>query len=142
MSFRYTVDPSRPLAGDVTYFFQTNYFGGKRWFLRFIPQWKPTPSLIVDLTYNMDSIEVPGAEQFYRHIVNLGVNYSLSTHLLTSTIVQYNNTREIKGINLRLNYIYRPGDDLFLVYRDTRNGLNPQFSDRAFLVKFTRSFDF
>jgi hypothetical protein len=42
----------------------------------------------------------------------------------------------------RLNYIYRPGDDLFLVYRDTRNGLNPEFSDRAFLVKFTRSFDF
>ena len=61
---------------------------------------------------------------------------------MTSTIVQYNNTREIKGINFRLNYIYRPGDDFFLVYRDTRNGLNPQFSDRAFLVKFTRSFDF
>ncbi len=142
VSFRYTVDPSRQLAGDVTYFFQTNYFGGKRWFLRFIPQWKPTPSLIVDLTYNMDSIEVPIAERFYSHIVNLGVNYSLSTRLLTSTIVQYNNTREIKGINFRLNYIYRPGDDFFLVYRDTRNGLNPQFSDRAFLVKFTRSFDF
>ena len=91
---------------------------------------------------NRDSIEVPGAERFYSHIVNLGVNSSLSTRLLTNTIVQYNNTREIKGINLRLNYIYRPGDDLFLVDRDTRNWLNPEFRDRAFLVKFTRSFDF
>ena len=142
MSFQYIVDPSRPLAGSVSYFFQTNYFGGKRWFLRFIPQWKPTPSLIVDLTYNLDKIEVPGAEKFFSHIVNLGVNYSLSTRLLTSAIVQYNNTRQIKGFNFRLNYIYRPGDDFFLVYRDTRNGLNSEFSDRTFLVKFTRSFDF
>ena len=53
-----------------------------------------------------------------------------------------NNLEQIKGIHFRLNYTYRPGDDLFIVYRDVRNQLNPEFSDRAILVKFTRSFGF
>ena len=102
---------------------------------------KPTPSLIVDLDYDFEDIQLP-QRQFYSHTINLGIHYSLSTRLITSTVLQYNNLEQIKGINFRLNYIYRPGDDLFIVYRDVRNQLNPEFSDRAILVKFTRSFDF
>ena len=29
--------------------------------------------------------------------------------------IQYNNVDSFAGINFRLNYIFRPGDDLFLV---------------------------
>ena len=140
-SFTYTVDPSRPLAGMVRYAYQGDYFGGTRAYWLFRPQWKPTPSLIVDLDYDFEDIRLP-QKQFYSHIVNLAINYSLSTRLITSTVLQYNNLEQIKGVNFRLNYIYRPGDDLFIVYRDIRNQLNPAFSDRAILVKFTRSFDF
>ncbi len=138
-SFTYTVDPSRPLAGMVRYAYQGDYFGGTRAYWLFRPQWKPTPALIVDLDYDFEDIQLPQG-QFYSHIVNLGINYSLSTRLITSTVLQYNNLEQIKGIHFRLNYIYRPGDDLFIVYRDVRNQLNPEFSDRAILVKFTRSF--
>jgi hypothetical protein len=140
-SFTYTVDPSRSLAGMVRYAYQGDYFGGTRayWLIR--PQWKPTPSLIVDLDYDFEDIELPQG-QFYSHIINLGINYSLNTRLITSTVLQYNNTEEVKGVHFRLNYIYRPGDDLFVVYRDIRNQLNPEFSDRAVLVKFTHSFNF
>jgi len=140
-SFTYTVDPSRPLAGSVRYAYQGDYFGGTRAYWLIGPQWKPTPSLIVDLDYDFEDIRLP-QKQFYSHIVNLGINYSLSTRLITSTVLQYNNLEKIKGVNFRLNYIYRPGDDLFIVFRDIRNQLNPEFSDRAILVKFTRSFDF
>jgi len=140
-SFTYTVDPSRPLAGTVRYAYQGDYFGGSRsyWLIR--PQWKPTPSLILDLDYDFEDIRLPQG-QIYSHIINLGIHYSLNTRLITSTVLQYNNTDQVKGVNFRLNYIYRPGDDLFIVYRDIRNQLNPEFSDRALLVKFTRSFEF
>ena len=140
-SFTYTVDPSRALAGMVRYAYQGDYFGGTRSYWLFRPQWKPTPSLIVDLDYDFEDIQLPQG-QFYSHTINLGIHYSLSTRLITSTVLQYNNTEEVKGVNFRLNYIYRPGDDLFIVYRDVRNQLNPEFSDRAILVKFTRSFEF
>jgi len=70
------------------------------------------------------------------------VNYSLSTRLISSTTFQYNNAAQVKACNFRFNYIYRAGDDLFVVYRDIRNRLDPELSDRAILVKFTHSFEF
>ncbi len=81
-------------------------------------------------------------ERFTSHIVNAGVNYSLSTQIITSTTLQYNNTAQVKAFNFRFNYIYRPGDDLFIVYRDIRNRLDPALSDRAILIKLTHSFNF
>ena len=139
-SFTYNMDPGSQLSGFVRFGFQDDYFGAGRTYWRISPQWKPTPSWILDLSYDLEQLRSP--HDVTSHIVNLGVNYALSTRFITSTILQYNNLREVKGINFRLNYIYRPGDDLFFVYRDVRNGLQPEFSDRAFLVKFTRSFDF
>ena len=140
VSFTYTMDPSRPLAGMVRHSFQRSYFGGSRSSWVFNPQWKPTPALILDLNYDLQNIHMP-EKHFYSHIINAGANYSLNTRLITSAVFQYNNTAQVKGVNLRLNYIYRPGDDLFVVYRDTRNQLNPDFNDRAVLVKFTHSLD-
>jgi len=143
VSFRYTVDPSRPLAGSIMYFMEPGYFGGRRTFWRFRPQWKPIPSLILDLDYDFERIRVAENEKrFNVHIVNFGFNYSLSNTLTTSTVFRYSNQSRVKAFNFRLNYIYRPGDDLFVVYRDTRNDLNPELSDRAFLIKFTHSLNF
>ena len=139
-SFTYNFDPASRLSGMVRYGFQDDYFGARRTYWRIAPQWKPTPSWILDLNYDLEQIHSP--HNFSSHIVNLGINYALSTRFITSTILQYNNLLEIKGINFRLNYIYRPGDDFFFVYRDVRNGLQPEFSDRTILVKFTRSFEF
>ena len=44
----------------------------------------------------------------------------------------------------RLNYIYRSGDDLFVVYNEGRDYSDPTstFRNRTLLVKFTHSFDF
>ena len=139
-SFTYNFNPASRLSGMVRYGFQDDYFGAWRNYWRISPQWKPSPSWIVDFSYDLEQIRSP--HDFTSHVVNLGINFAVNTRFITSTILQYNNLLEIKGINFRLNYIYQPGDDFFFVYRDVRNGLQPEFSDRALLVKFTRSFDF
>lgn len=142
LSFSYFMDPGSQVSGYVRYGFQNDYFGAEwRNYWRIAPQWKPTASWIFDLDYNIETIRFSD-QKISSHVVNLGANYAFNTRVLTSTILQYNNLQEIKGINFRLNYIYRPGDDLIFVYRDMRNGLRPEFNDRAFLVKYTRSFDF
>ncbi|MDA2935493.1 carbohydrate binding family 9 domain-containing protein [Acidobacteria bacterium AH-259-D05] len=137
----YILDPSRRLAGRFRFAPQREFFGGSKKNFVLRPQWKPIPSLILDLQWEIDRIHLPQA-RFTSHVINTTFNYSPSTTLITSTTFQYNNTAKIRGFNFRLNYIYRPGDDLFFVYRDIRNNLNPEFSDRAILIKFTRSFDF
>ena len=137
----YNFDPSRPLAGRVLFSPKRDFFGGHKTTFGLYPQWKPVSSLIFDLSYDWNKIDVPEGS-FISHIINAGVNYSLSTRLITSTTFQYNNTAQVKAFNFRLNYIYRAGDDLFVVYRDIRNRLDPELSDRAILVKFTHSFNF
>ena len=137
----YNFDPSRRLAGRLRFSPQRGFFGGNKIFVGLNPQWKPVSSLILDLNYELNKIDVPQGS-FTSHVVNAGVNYSLSTQLITSTTFQYNNAAQVKAFNFRFNYIYRAGDDLFIVYRDIRNRLDPVLSDRAILVKFTHSFEF
>lgn len=139
--FEYTPDPSRRLAGNVQVSKEFGSFGGTKTTMILTPQWKPHSSLIVDLSYTRNGFRLPHTS-FVSHVANLTVNYSLNTRLITSTTYQYNNRARVKAFNFRLNYIYRPGDDFFFVYKDVRNELNPEFTERAFLVKFTRSFDF
>jgi hypothetical protein len=137
----YILNPARQLAGSFRLSIHSNYFGGDRTNFFFKPQWKPLPSLILDLEYDLNRIHL-SQKRFNSHLVNFGINYSHSTRILTSAVFQYNNLAQVKGVNLRLRYIYRPGDDIFFVYKHIRNNLNPEFSDRALLVKFTHSFDF
>lgn len=138
---QFNLDPSRPLAGRIQFSPQRGFFGGSKITFGIFPQWKPLPSLILDLGYDLNKIEVPQGK-FTSHIVNATLNYSLSTEFITTATFQYNNTAQVKTFNFRLNYIYRPGDDVFFVFREIQNQLDPALSDRAILLKFTRSFDF
>ena len=72
---------------------------------------------------------------------------------LTSTTVQYNNADSLWGFNARLNYIFRPGDDLFVVYNEGRRaifdhegrqiaGVFDGRKDRSLQIKLTYSFDY
>jgi hypothetical protein len=86
--------------------------------------------------------------------VNARVNFNLNNRWLTTTTIQYNNADDFWGYNFRLNYIFRPGDDFFLIYNEGRQGgglyrdgirLNDparEHNDRTFQAKLTYSFDF
>jgi len=81
---------------------------------------------------------------FTDHNVSTRLNYNINNQWLTSTIVQYNNTENFFGFNFRLNYIFRPGDDFFLIYNEGRiyGGPFDGQKDRTLQTKLTYSFDF
>ncbi len=65
---------------------------------------------------------------------------ALNPRLRADVLVQYNDFDEQVGVNLRVNWIYRPGADLFVVYN--QNWMAPELSalqrqDRQLAVKFT-----
>ena len=70
---------------------------------------------------------------------NIRINYNFTNDWLTSTTVQYDSIQDLVNFNFRLNWIYQPGDDLFVVYNQTRRAGQ---TDRAIILKFTHSFDF
>ena len=137
--------PHRKIAGEqfVRFSYQWGFFGGNLMELRVAPQIKLTDSFSVDLIYALDDVDLPQGA-FTSHVLNTRVNYAFSNKWLTSATVQYSNLDDFVNFRFRLNYIFRPGDDLFFIYNEGRNldDLRQGLVGRSFLVKWTYSFDF
>ncbi|MEE8586351.1 MAG: DUF5916 domain-containing protein, partial [Acidobacteriota bacterium] len=91
------------------------FFGGNLLSGAISPLWKVNRNLSLEIDYNFNKASLPGGD-FSAHVLNTRVNYNFTNRLLTSTSLQYNNISDTVQVNWRLNYIYRPGDDLFIVY--------------------------
>jgi hypothetical protein len=60
---------------------------------------------------------------------------------LTSAFLQYNSSGNLVAIQVRLNYIFRQIDNIYLVYNDTRftDGVYKGLSNRSLVFKVTYS---
>ncbi len=144
-SFAYMLNPARMVSGSFSYRYEKDYYGegGRRHQWQINPVFKLSSRFSTDIAYSINRIALFGGELNTFHQVNSGLNFAFSRKWLTSTTLQYNSDRDVIGINFRLNYIYRPGDDLFIVYNDSRNRTDsPAEMDRSFVIKLTHSFDF
>ena len=119
------------------------FFDGRILGATLAPIVKVNPNLSLELGYSINNVSLPHGD-FSARVVNTTVNYNFSNRLLTSTTIQHNNIGGGFLVNWRLNYIYRPGDDLFIVYRESRDLDDPfqALLGRTLLIKFTHSFDF
>jgi hypothetical protein len=80
-------------------------------------------------TYQINDVHlVPGS--FVTHLFGLRANVSFSTSLLTSAFVQYNSAGQLAATQVRVNYIFRTIDNIYVVYNETRYTEGP-FDGRA-----------
>jgi hypothetical protein len=141
---RFLPSPNRALSGEVSIRQQWGFYGGSNTELAWRPLWKPSPNVSVGPAYQWSRVSLPRG-RFTSHLINSQLNYAFSNRWLTATTIQYNNLARLTSVNFRLNYIYRPGDDMFLVYNEatTRaDGTNAGSKNRSIILKVTRSWDF
>ena len=144
----YNFNPAKKFTGSFQYRYEKDYFGegGKRHRLEIKPVMKFTKRFSAEVDWQINRIGLPAKELRTFHLMNNRVNFAFSRKWLTSTLIQYSTTGELLGMNFRLNYIYRPGDNLFVVYNNYTSDTTPlspyRVLDRSFVVKFTHSFDF
>ncbi|MBI4444829.1 MAG: carbohydrate binding family 9 domain-containing protein [Acidobacteria bacterium] len=141
----YTLNPARKVSGSVEYRHEWNYFGegGKRQNLSLNPVFKLNSSFSAEVDYSFNRIGMAGKLPVNFHQLNSRFNFALSRKWLTSTLIQYNSTNDLVGVNFRLNYIYRTGDDLFIVFNNFRSGEGfDRQLDRSLVLKLTHSFEF
>lgn len=93
--------------------------------------------------YDFNRIDMP-ADSFDTHVVSMRGSYDFSENVATSALIQYNSIADRLSVFARLNYIYRTGDDIFLVFKSTTRYDESFYgmSDRAVVAKATRSFEF
>jgi len=128
----------RLISGFFTFQREIGYWDGNRTTVSANPRIKVSENLSFQIQYRLDDIQLPGGD-LTSHVSNIRMNYNFTNDWLTSTTVQYDSVQDLVNFNFRLNWIYRPGDDFFLVYRQTRRS---NLTDRELILKLTHSFDF
>lgn len=98
----------------------------------------PSPQISVGLGFNRNRVEVPSGD-FTADLVSVRAGYAFSTRLTANLLVQYNTLDQYFSTNLRVNFIHRPGSDLFLVFTEEReeDASRWRLSDRGMVMKVT-----
>jgi hypothetical protein len=92
---------------------------------------------------DLASPPLPPAE-FNVTLLQARLGVYVTTRLLADAFVQYNSDLDDFSTNLRFNFKYRPGSDLYVVYNERRDteGRPADVVDRALTVKWTYLFAF
>jgi len=120
-----------------------DFYGGTRTYLQLGPAFRPAPFLSVEASYEYNDVVLPQGA-FTTHVVNTRINVNMSNKWLTTTLAQHDSAASRTVLFFRLNYIFRPGDNVFFVFNQTAQptGVARDQRDRAVMIKWTYAFDF
>jgi hypothetical protein len=119
-----------------------DFYGGARRYVQIAPAFHPLPLISLEASYEYDDVTLPQGA-FATHVVNGRMNFNLSNRWLTTTIAQYDSAASRQVLFFRLNYIFRPGDNIFFVFNQTTEPTSlARERDRAVMLKWTYAFDF
>jgi len=128
----------RPVRGEASYG-ETGFFSGDRRRLGLEAGWSPDPHVSLELGWERNDVETPEGD-LSTDLGLLRVGFALSTRLGVNALLQYNSETDEVSSNVRLNWIWAPGSDLFVVL-DTRRadlGEPDGASQQVLAVKLTR----
>lgn len=137
----YEGSAKRLVSGRVRYG-HGDFYGGRRSYVQLGPAFRPAPLVSVEAAYEYNDVALPQGA-FTTHVVNGRVNVNVTNKWLTTTLAQYDSASSRTVLFFRLNYIFRPGDNLFFVFNQTTQPASiGKPRDRAVLLKWTYAVDF
>jgi len=109
------------------------------------PVWYVSPHLELSGFYRFTRIRFPARdERFDAHLARLRIGTALDTKISTNAFLQYNSALHTLSANVRFRCNLREGNDLWLVYSETRYTVDdpnvPLPDTRAALIKYTHTF--
>jgi hypothetical protein len=120
------------------------FYDGTRSEIGFNGRVDMTSQFSLEPRVTLDWIDL-SAGRFTTRLVGSRVNFTMTTRMAASALIQYNSTNATLSSNARFRWEYKPGSDLFVVYSDGRDTAArgfPRMQNRAFVVKMTRLFRF
>jgi hypothetical protein len=93
-----------------------------------------------EMQFNRNDVKMPWGD-FLVNLSTLRVDYTFSPRMTIRSLTQYNTSTHEVSNNVRFNFIYRPGSDIYVVYNDlSQTGLPADIfgkKDRQLVVKAT-----
>ena len=114
------------------------FFGGDRRSYMLSSFVRLSRHLLTEFQWNYNDVTLPQGD-FTATIYTVRLDAAFSPDLRLNTLAQYNDAAQLAGVNVRFNWIYKPGANLFVVYN--HNWAAPTFSAREtarreLIVKF------
>ncbi|MDA2924511.1 carbohydrate binding family 9 domain-containing protein [Acidobacteria bacterium AH-259-O06] len=133
--FELNSDPSRRVYQQFRYSPQT-FFGGLRKDLDATVGIRASSQFAAEVQYKRNDVKLPGGA-FEVNVGILRLDWAFSPRMTLRSLVQYNSSTHEISTNIRFNFIYRPGSDLYVVYKELRNdaGSAPFVRDRQLMLK-------
>lgn len=134
----------RTLASSLS-IWTGEFYGGKRLAVDTTLDWRPSRNLFLGVLYSFNDIRLPEG-QFNTRLIQLRANWAFNAKWSWVNLAQYDNVSRSVGLNSRLRFNRRAGEDLFLVvnynFASERafRGLEPRSSE--ILLKYNRTFRF
>ncbi|MED5534195.1 MAG: SPOR domain-containing protein [Pseudomonadota bacterium] len=107
--------------------------------------WRPNRSFFLGLGYEYNDVELPGGD-FVTRLIQIDANYAFNARWSWVNLIQYDNESGSVGVNSRLRWNPREGQDLYVVLNHGFDavgffsGLHSSVSQ--FSVKYTHMFRF
>jgi hypothetical protein len=139
----YFIEPQSRVTGEVNAL-TGSFYGGTRTEVGYKGRVEVTSQFAIEPRVTLDWIDLP-VGRFTTRLVGSRATFSLSARTAVSALVQYNSSNSTMSSNVRLRWEYQPGSDLFVVYSDGREAIDPgvpRLQDQSFVVKMTRLFRF
>ncbi len=143
-SFEVSGASERVFAPGFEYF-RGKFFNGDRVEMSAELDWRPNRRLSMGFEYEYNDIELPGG-QFITRLIAVNADVAFNVRWSWLNLMQYDNESESLGINSRLRWNPRAGQDLFIVVNHgysaegVFSGLSSEQSQIA--VKYTHTFRF
>ena len=136
----YALGQQRVVSGGLS-FDRGGFFGGERTGVGYtFARVYLSSQLNVEPAVSFNWLALPEGD-FTTELVSVRATYTMTPRMFVAALVQYNSTLDSLGTNVRFRWEYQPGSELFVVYTDERDTLDPRgpfVQNRAFVVKATR----
>ena len=117
-----------------------DFYGGSRLNLSAAAGVRASSRFATELQFNRNDVKMPWGA-FLVNLSTLRLDYTFSPRMTVRSLTQYNDATHEVSNNVRFNFIYRPGSDIYLVYNDlSQTGLPADIfgkKDRQFVLKAT-----
>jgi hypothetical protein len=117
-----------------------DFYGGSRLNMSLAGGARVSSRFSTELQYNRNDVKMPWGD-FLVNLSTLRVDYTFSPRMTVRSLTQYNTSTHEVSNNVRFNFIYRPGSDIYVVYNDlSQTGLPADIfgrKDRQLVVKAT-----
>ncbi|MBD08516.1 MAG: hypothetical protein CMD70_07335 [Gammaproteobacteria bacterium] len=124
---------------------QGEFFTGDRSEVSIGGEWRPNRRLFMGLAYEYNDIVLPNGS-FITRLVQLDLNVAFNVRWSWVNLIQYDNESKTAGINSRLRWNPRAGQDLYVVLHHGFNATGVfrglQSTDSQLSVKYTQTFRF